>query len=322
MNSTFMELNPIYPEEYFIFYTAMINRITKCLIALPFLAGSASFAQQSTEVLFKSSIFTPAKGFTSGVEGPGVDKNGMLYAVNFAKEGTIGIVTPEGSANMFVELPKGSIGNGIRFNRKGEMFIADYTKHNILKVNMKTKAISVHAHEDAMAQPNDIAIDDKGRLYASDPDWKARTGKIWTIDKKGKVTLLEQGMSTTNGIEVSPDNKTLYVTHARQVLAYDLSNGRISNKRVVIEFPDFGMDGMRCDAEGNLYISRPGKGTVVKLSPAGNILQEVVLIGKKPSNVAFGGKDGRTLYVTMQDQGNIESFRVDIPGREWKMAQK
>lgn len=280
---------------------------------------SAGHAQSAAEQLFKSTIFTPAKGFTSGVEGPGVDKKGMLYAVNFAREGTIGVVTPKGEAKLFIELPQGSIGNGIRFNRKGDMFIADYTKHNILKVDMKSRAISVHAHEPLMAQPNDIAIDNAGRLFASDPDWKARTGKIWRIDTDGKITMLEGNMGTTNGIEVSPDNRRLYVTHQRQVLVYDLKDGDISNKRILHEFSDFGMDGMRCDVAGNLYISRPGKGTVVKLSPEGKILNEITLIGKKPSNVAFGGKDGRTLYVTMQDQGNIESFRTDEPGREWKM---
>ena len=78
---------------------------------------------------------------------------------------------------------------------------------------------------------------------------------------------------------------------------------------------------MRCDVTGNLYIARHGKGTVVKVSPSGEILKEINLNGKKPSNVAFGGKDGRTVYVTLQDQQNIESFRVDAPGREWKMQK-
>jgi sugar lactone lactonase YvrE len=82
------------------------------------------------------------------------------------------------------------------------------------------------------------------------------------------------------------------------------------------------MDGMRCDTEGNLYITRYGKGTIVKLSPGGKVLQEIPLIGKKPSNIAFGGSDGRTVFVTLQDQGNIESFRVDKPGREWSMTMK
>lgn len=79
------------------------------------------------------------------------------------------------------------------------------------------------------------------------------------------------------------------------------------------------MDGMRTDIAGNLYITRHGKGTVVKLSPEGKILKEITVMGKTPSNIAFGGKDGRTAFVTLQDNGNIESFRVEDPGRAWKM---
>jgi sugar lactone lactonase YvrE len=161
-------------------------------------------------------------------------------------------------------------------------------------------------------------------LYASDPSWKNNTGRIWRIDTSGKVTLLEDNMGTTNGIEVSPDEKTLYVNESvqRRIWAYDLSGqGSISRKRLLIKFKDFGMDGMRCDVDGNLYITRHGKGTVVKLSPKGKIIREIPLLGKNPSNIAFGGKDGRTAYVTVQDKGNIESFRIDRPGREWKMMQ-
>ncbi len=274
--------------------------------------------------LFKSSTFTPVKSFPSGVEGPAVSASGTIYAVNFGKQGTIGQVTPGGDASLFVELPAGSIGNGIRFNSKGEMFIADYTKHNILKVNMQTKEVSVFAHNPKMSQPNDIAIDSKDRLYASDPNWKAGAGRIWRIDTKGWFKLLDS-MGTANGIEVGPDNKLLYVNESvqRKVWVYDLSEeGNVSNKRLFHEFPDFGMDGMRCDVDGNLYISRHGKGTVAKLSPEGKLVQEITLIGKLPSNVAFGGSDGRTMYVTLQDKGNLESFRVDKPGREWAMQKK
>lgn len=283
-------------------------------------SGNAYGQTPESNELYKSVILTPAKSFTSGVEGPGVDKSGTLYAVNYERQGTIGKIMPTGEASVFVELPNGSIGNGIRFNSKGDMFIADYTNHNILKVDMRTKQISVYANEPAMSQPNDIAIDSKDRFYASDPNWKAGTGRIWRVDKDGKFKLLEDSMGTTNGIEVSPDDKFLYVNESvqRKVWAYDLSrDGNISNKRLLIEFPDFGMDGMRCDVSGNLYIARHGKGTVVKISPDGKVLQEITLIGKRPTNVAFGGKDGRTVYVTLQDQGNIETFRVDKPGREW-----
>ncbi len=278
-------------------------------------------AQQNKLEMFKASTFTPVNSFTNGCEGPAVDKDGNVYAVNFAKEGTIGKVSPDGKPELFVELPQGSTGNGIRFDSKGDMFIADYTGHNVLKVDMKTKNISVFAHEPTMSQPNDIAIDSKDRIYASDPNWKEKTGRFWRVDTDGKIMVLDS-LGTANGIEVSPDEKKLYVNAGREIWAYDLSDaGGISNKRRLIEFPDFGVDGMRCDVKGNIYIARFGKGTVAKISPKGYIVKEVTLAGKKPTNVAFGGKDGRTVYVTLMDNGNLESFRVDDPGREWQMQQ-
>lgn len=281
------------------------------------------FAQVSTQTgLYKSSVFTSPNLFTSGIEGPAVDKSGIIYAVNFDHQGTIGKVTPEGKAGLFIELPEGSIGNGIRFDSSGNMLIADYTKHNILKVDMTTKEVTVFAHEPEMTQPNDIAIDKKDRLYASDPDFKAGKGRIWRVEKN-RAILLDSLAGATNGIEVSPDDKILYVNASPKVWAYDLSSkGEVKNKRLLIEFPDFVMDGMRCDVNGNLYITRFGKGTVVKVSPSGEVLQEVQLEGKRPTNVAFGGEDGCTVYVTLQDKGNIESFRVEVPGREWKMINK
>ncbi len=287
-------------------------------------AAEANIETQDTMELYKSEILTEPGGFPSGIEGPAVAADGRLYAVNFEKPGTIGQVTPEGEASLFVNLPEGSTGNGIRFNSKGEMLIADYTGHNILKVDMDTEEISVFAHNDKMNQPNDIAISDSGILFASDPDWKNSTGQLWRIDTKGKFTLLEADMGTTNGIEVSPDNKTLYVNESvqRNVWAYDLSaQGDIGNKRLLIKFEDFGMDGMRCDVNGNLYITRHGKGTVAKVSPEGELLEEIRMTGKEPSNIAFGGKNGTTAYITLQDTGNIERFEVEHPGRAVQMKK-
>ena len=280
--------------------------------------------KEMNEELFVSQEFTPVDGFTSGIEGPACDAAGNLYAVNYERQHTIGKVTPDGTASVFVELPTGSIGNGIRFDSEGFMYIADYTNHNVLKVDMDTRDISVHAHEPTMNQPNDLAIGANDILYASDPNWAETTGQIWRVDRDGKVTLLEADMGTTNGIEVSPDEKVLYVNESaqRNVWAYDLSSdGEISNKRLLIQFPDFNMDGMRCDIEGNLYITRHGKGTVAKLSPAGEVLLEVQLAGKLCSNIAFGGPDGCTCYVTMADRGNVEVFRADLPGRSWQLFQ-
>ena len=274
------------------------------------------------ESLFKASEFTADSLFTSGIEGPAVALNGTIYAVNYQQQGTIGQVNPNGKASLFISLPKGSIGNGIRLDHKGHMYIADYKQHNVLLVDIASKEISVFAHNATMNQPNDLAIHSNGTLFASDPNWSNSTGQIWRITPDGTTYLLESGMGTTNGIEINPNENKLYVNTSvqREVWQYDLSpDGQISNKQLLHQFADFGMDGMRCDMEGNLYITRYGKGTVAIISPAGKLIREVSLPGTKPSNITFGGQDGRTCYVTLQDRGMIASFRSNKPGREWMM---
>lgn len=307
-------------------------------------------SEKCLEELFISKALTEPGRFTAFIEGPCCDRGGTLYATNYGElvDGTeidsatleerfkkglpfddcrmsLGKVTPEGQCSAFVDLPRGSIAGGIRFNSEGVMLVADCTQHNILKIDMGTKEIGVYAHESRMNQPNDIAIGANDILYASDPNWKEGTGQIWRVDTDGTVTLLETGMGTTNGIEVSPDERTLYVneTIQRNVWAYDLSpEGKISNKRLLIQFPDFGLDGMRCDVEGNLHIARFGKGVVAKVSPEGEVLLEVAVSGKNPSNIAFGGSDGRTCYVTLLGQGSVDVFRADRPGRSWRLYQE
>ena len=90
-----------------------------------------------------------------------------------------------------------------------------------------------------MNQPNDLAIAPDGTLYASDPNWKESTGQLWRIDRDGKITLLAEGMGTTNGIEVSPDGKTLYVNESvqRNIWAFDITpDGTLANKRLLKQF--------------------------------------------------------------------------------------
>ncbi|MCX2767976.1 SMP-30/gluconolactonase/LRE family protein [Pseudoalteromonas sp. B530] len=260
--------------------------------------------------------------FTQGIEGPAVDAAGVLYAVNHQQQGTIGKVTAQGRAETLLTLKNGSIGNGIRFDKQGNMYIADYVNHNVLKVTKAalaqggdlSQSVSVFAHDNRMDQPNDLAIMDNGILFASDPNWQASSGKLWRINTNGAVTLLEADMGTTNGIEVSPDNKTLYVNESvqRKVWRYELDEqGNISNKQLFISFTDFGLDGMRTDNQGNLYIARYSAGVIAVVSPQGKLIKEIKLKGKYPTNVAFGGEEGKRLFITMQKRGAIEM--VELP---------
>ncbi|WP_394203912.1 SMP-30/gluconolactonase/LRE family protein [Shewanella waksmanii] len=300
--------------------TASINKLAFSVIVFAGLAAQAPLhSKEANQLKQLHSVEWVAEGtFTQGVEGPAVDQQGNLYAVNFAKEGTLGQVDKQGNASLFITLPEGSIGNGIRFDSKQNMYIADYTGHNILKVAANSQQVSVFAHNAEMNQPNDIAIMDNGVLFASDPNWAESSGQLWRIDTQGQTHRLEAAMGTTNGIEVSPDNQTLYVNESvqRKVWQYDLSRtGEISNKRLLISFDDHGLDGMRTDNQGNLYIARYGAGEIAVVAPAGRLLHTIKLIGQHPTNVAFGGDDGKTLFITMQKRGAIEKVRVAVPGR-------
>jgi gluconolactonase len=289
--------------------------LSACLGAL-----SPAWADGPSTELFIATPLTAPHGFTPGIEGPAVDRAGNILAVNFARQQTVGIVTPQGDARVLLTLPGSAVPNGLRFDRDGALYIADYVGHTIYRVAPGESEPRVFAREPAMSQPNDLAITADGVLYASDPDWKNGTGRIWRIDRAGRVTLAAGGLGTANGIEVSPDGRTLYVNESvqRNVWAFTIAaDGSLGGKRLVKRFDDFGLDGMRADVDGNLYVTRHGKGTVVKLAPDGAVLAEIVLPGAKPSNICFGGADGRTAYVTEVEQGRLVQFRVDRPGLEW-----
>ena len=275
----------------------------------------------ASDTFFIATPFTAEGDFTTGIEGPNCDQAGNIFAVNFARQQTIGRITPDGKGSIFVELPGTSTGNGIVFDHAGTMFVADYVGHNVLRIDPKTRTVKVLAHEDRMNQPNDLAICPDGTLFASDPNWKNGTGQVWKIAPDGSCALEAKDMGTSNGIEVSPDARTLYVNESvqRNVWAFTITpDHHLSGKRLLKKFDDFGFDGMRCDVDGNLYISRHGKGTVIKLSADGKILKEIDVLGAKPSNLCFGGADGRTIYVTEVEHRRLVQFRVDRPGLAWQ----
>lgn len=263
--------------------------------------------------------------FTPGIEGPATDSDGNIYAVNYQTDGTIGRVTPEGEASVFLTLPEGSIGNGIGFDRSGNMFIADYVKHRVYRVAAGSRQPVVWAGNPAMNQPNDLCVHPDGSLYLSDPNWAEGTGQLWRVSPEGETQLLEAGMGTTNGIALSPDARLLYVNESvqRSVWRYALNpDGSLGAKDLLIRFDDFGLDGMRCDLKGNLYLARYDKGVVAMVSPEGQLLREYRLSGKKPSNLTFGGPHGQTLYITMADRGCFERVRAPHRGAEFSELTK
>ena len=276
--------------------------------------------------LFESVQVTPAGEYTFGIEGPAADLDGNLFVVNFGKPGTIGRLPAGGTASeLFTVLPEGSVGNAIRFDRIGTMFIADYKKHNIFAIPKGTAVPAVWFHSDEMNQPNDITIARDGTIYASDPNWKGREGHIWRIAKgtdgrvQGQVMSAPRAMGTTNGIDLSPDGKTLYVGESRsgQIWSYGIRGNDLVDAKLVKSFQPDTIDGLRTDATGRLYVARILKGAIALMKPNGVVEREIALRAKEPTNLAFGGSDGKTVFVTQRQGGFIESFRTDHPGREY-----
>jgi signal peptidase len=275
--------------------------------------------------LFESVQVTPSGEYTFGIEGPAVDPDGNLFVVNFGQPGTVGKLAAGGTASeRFAVLPDGSIGNAIRFARDGTMFIADYKKHNIFAIPKGTSEPAVWFHSDEMNQPNDLTIARDGTIYASDPNWKGREGHIWRIARaadgsaQGQVMTAPRAMGTTNGIDLSPDGRTLYVGESSngQVWSYTIRGAELTDAKLVKSFQPDTIDGLRTDVAGRLYVARILKGTIALMKPNGAVEREIALKGKEPTNLAFGGSDGKTIFVTQRQGGFIESFRTDQQGRE------
>jgi len=285
-----------------------------------FVALLAAAAEDYTAV-----AVTPAGSFTDGIEGPACDAQGNLYAVSFQREGTIGKVTPDGTATLWAEVPKGGRVNGMRLDREGYLIGADYINHLVHRIDPRSARFVDSLTKDwtgpQFHQPNDIGIAADDTIYFSDPDWMTGSGRIFmiTAPPRRRTVLIEEGLRGPNGITVSPDEKRVYVGQSRggNVLVYDRKpDGSLNNKRVFLDFASNSIpadaipDGIRCDIEGNLYVSMVNLGKVLIVSPGGKLLGAVSTLGKKPANITFCGPDGRTLYITEKEHGRIEKVRV------------
>jgi len=261
---------------------------------------------------YQSHDLTAENLFSQNIEGPSF-RHDTLFVVNYQHDGTIGMVFPDGHCELYVNLPDSSVGNSIKFDQDGNMYVADYTRHNILKID-HNKHISIYCHNDQFSQPNDICMTKEGIIFASDPNWQNNTGRIWRIDRDGKAVLVGDSLGTTNGITISPDEKHLYMGESaqRKIWRYDVDDaGNLSHKTLFTSFTDFGMDGMHFGPDGNLYICRYGKGVIAVFSTDGKMLREIPLKGKGCSNFVFGDPDGKTAFVTLQDRKCMEMFRID-----------
>ncbi|KAJ1900482.1 hypothetical protein LPJ66_001437 [Kickxella alabastrina] len=296
--------------------------------------------------------------FGALIEGAAVDKSGNFYAIHFnSTKSAAGRAFNKQSLFYLDKAYKDAWFNGMRFNigRDGvqEAYLGDLTNHRVVRVRDPGNKGSFGYSETfcqspGMLQPNDLAIaHSTGRLFLSGMRFKANSvvgdGDLWTCDSNGVATKLGT-FHRTNGIEVSPDEKTLYVSESinkgdkvvsNVILAFDLDadKGTIRNKRKLVDFGQLDgsgandVDGMRADEQGNLYVARWGAGRIAKVSPAGKLLAYIKLPSiAEVTNLELAGPNGKDLFAVGAckadpSKGCVDTYSVPVGGRAFKSLQ-
>lgn len=212
--------------------------------------------------------------------------------------------------------------NGMTFHN-GSLYACDFGKGVILKISKegKTEIYGNGYKGQKFNRPNDLAFDKKENLYFTDPKSYGKDkpdGRIFMIDSKTKeVILLQDSLTFPNGIAFTKDNKNLLVCESakNRILKFNVQqNGYLNNQTEFIVLPNGDPDGIAFDEKGNLYVAHYGTGYLFIINPKGEIIQKIKTPGNKPTNVEFGGKDMKTLYLTEVETNSVYKIRMNIRG--------
>jgi gluconolactonase len=278
----------------------------------------------------------------SFTEGPTVDRAGNVYFTDLVTERIMKLGT-DGALTTFRE--HSNVANGLLIDPEGRLVACEGAtferpgikvsgRPRVTRTDLTTGAIEVLADSyegQPFSGPNDVTIDGKGRLYFTDLSGAA----VYRIDAPGKVArlLAAPDIQRPNGIQISPDDRTLYLIEAngaqggaRMIRRYELQpDGTVRNMRVHYNFyPGRSADGMSIDSQGNLYASagmNQLRGTsetldtktgVHVISPDGKLVTFIAIPEDFITNNAFGGPDMKTLYVTAGK--TLYKLRTEIAG--------
>ena len=222
-------------------------------------------------------------------------------------------------------------GNGLAINGTS-VVAATHDQRSMSSYNLATKqrtTIAANYQGHLFNSPNDVTVGANGTVYFTDPDFQranrpdqmsGRTN-VFRVSN-GVVTLIDNTIREPNGIELSPDGKTLYVggNATGKIYKYPVNADGSTGPRS--DFASLGgTDGGTVDCAGNVYQVTYGDGKVHVFSPAGTALG-TISAGQNATNVAFGGPDRTTLYITSgtpshgNNTGNfgLYSIKLKVPG--------
>jgi len=240
-------------------------------------------------------------------EGPAGDSQGNIYFSD-GQNNSIHFYEVGKSVRPFVT--DSTDANGMMMNSKGELYVCEGAAYRIVKLDVAARKKTVLAGEidgQHFNEPNDLTVDEVDGFYFTDPCYSHGKQKavmkedVYYVSPQGKVTRVSTVCKKPNGILLSADCKTLYLADngGRMIYKYDVkSPGVLANETKWIDLPG-GPDGMTLDEHGNLYVALGRMGIGV-YSPDGKPIGIIKV--PSASNVTFGGKDFRTLFVTSGKQ--------------------
>jgi gluconolactonase len=273
-------------------------------------------------ILADSAKLEKVAGDFQFIEGPAWHPDGFLLFSDIPAN-TIYKLAANGKAEIF-RRPSGNA-NGNTFDKAGRLITAEHSTHRLSRTEKDGKVVTlVDKYEGKrFNSPNDLAVKSDGSIYFTDPGYGVSKEQkqldfygVYRLAPDGKVTLLVKDMVQPNGIALSPDEKKLYVNNseAGYIGVFDINlDGTVSNKRVFAELKDPGKigvpDGLKVDVQGNVYST--GAGGIWILSPAGKLLGRIP-VPEMATNVAWGDKDYKTLYITASK--SLYRIRLKIAG--------
>jgi gluconolactonase len=256
------------------------------------------------------------------LEGPSFDRKGNLYFVDIPF-GRIFRLTPEREFELVTEYD-GEPG-GLKIHKDGRIFITDY-KHGLIVVDPDTgkwrNFTEVNISENFKGL-NDLVFTGNGDLYFTDQgktDLRDPSGRLYRLSVSGRVECLLDNMASPNGLVFNPAETTLYVgvTRSNQVWSMPIGkDGNVGKVGLFAQLPGMGgPDGMAMDVEGNLSVVQVGSGVVWLLNRKGLPLYRMdCCCGDAVSNVAYGGKENKTLFILGTVSGEIITAQLPTAGQ-------
>lgn len=256
------------------------------------------------------------------LEGPSFDREGNLYCVDLP-QGRVLKISKSGEFSVAAEYDGWP--NGLKIHRDGRIFIADY-KHGIMELdphNGTVKPYLVRANLERFKALNDLFFAANGDMYFTDQGLSGHhdaSGRLFRVASDGRVSCLLGNVPSPNGLVMNLEENALFlaVTRANAVWRVPLTrDGNVTKVGTYIQLSGGnGPDGLALDAKGRLAIAHFGLGCVWLMSELGEPLYRIQSrVGRHTTNVAFGGADNQTLFITEADSASILRARLDTPGK-------